>query len=367
MKVIPPLEITSSSLVSSTASEPTAAASWVSGNNYTTGQRVSRSTTNNVYRCIKDTNAQTNAILPEVSINTSDPSWISEGPPTWTSGVTYSVGQQVTRTTTNKIYQCLVANGAVNTTPPENLLTGSPIYWLELGPSNKYAMFDLLRNSSTKATNTNGTSIVVAFTPSSRVDSLALVGMKRVTSVTVTVAPSSMAAVIYSKVVTLTERETTTWYQYFFNKITTKSSLVLFDLPVISTPYITVTMSGTSIECGGLAVGMQEYIGIVQRGATNDVINFSRVDRDVFGNATLVQRRNVPKTTQTLLLEASYLDRVRKLRDSLNGTTAVWVGLDDIQNQFYFESLLIVGFYRNFSINIDNPALVVINLELEEV
>lgn len=367
MKVIPPLEITSSNLVSSTATEPTSATAWSSGSNYTTGQRVSRSTTNNVYRCIKDTTSQTNTILPEVSINTSDPNWISEGPPIWASGTTYSVGQQVTRTTTNKIYQCLTANGSVNTTPPESLLTGSTIYWVEVGPSNKYAMFDLIRNSSTKATNANGTSISVAFTPSSRVDSLALLGMKRVTSVTITVAPSSTAAVVYSKVISLTQRQTTTWYQYFFNKITTKSSVVLFDLPPLTSAYITVTLEGTSIECGGVAVGMQEFIGTIQRGATNDVINFSRVDRDIFGNATLVQRRNVPKTNQTLLLDAALVDRVRKLRDTLNGTTAVWVGLDDVEGQFYFESLLIIGFYRTFSINIDNPALVVINLELEEV
>lgn len=367
MKVIPPLTIDGSNLVSSNVTETTLTTAWSSGTNYTTGQRVSRSTTNTNYRCIKNLTTITNTVLPESSILTNDPNWISEGPALWVSGTNYTPGQQVTRTSTNRIYQCLLTTTPVNTTLPENLLTGTTIYWLDAGPSNKYAMFDLLRNSTTKGTNSSGSSIQVALTPAGRVDAVALTGLKRANTVTITVAPSSTASVIYSKVVNLAERQTTTWYQYFFNRIITKSSIVLFDLPPLSNPYVTVTIQGTSVECGGIALGLQEYIGVVQRGATNDVINFSRVERDVFSNATLVPRRNVPKTNQTLMLEASLVDRVRKLRDTLNGTVAIWAGLDDAPEQYYFESLLIVGFYKTFSINIDNPAVVIINLELEEV
>ncbi len=366
MKVIPPIDITPARLVSTTVTEPTAQAAWVSGNAYVAGSRVSRATTNNVYRCIKDTITQTSSILPEVSVNSSDPNWISEGPPVWASG-TYTTGQQVVRTTTNRVYQCLINTGPVSSTPPENLLGGSTVYWFDAGPSNKYAMFDLLRNSSTKATGT-GNTMTVILQPGQRVDSIAFVGMKRVVTVRVTVATNAIDAPIYdSGTITLSTSDATNWYQYFFSPITYKNSTVLFNLPPTATPYVTITLTGSNIECGGVALGLKEDIGILQRGATNDVINFSKVDRDVFGNATLIQRRNVPKTSQTLLLPAANLDSVRRLRDSLNGTTAVWVGLDDLPDQYYFESLLIVGFYKQFSISIDNPAYVTVSLELEEV
>lgn len=367
MKVIPPIDITPARLTSSNISEPTSTTAWSSGTNYVGGNRVLRSTTNNIYRCIKDTTAQTNTILPEVSVNQADPNWVSEGPPVWSSGTNYTPGQQVVRTSTNRVYQCLINTTPVNTTAPENLLTGSTIYWFDAGPSNKYAMFDLLRNSSSKAVGA-GNNITVVIQPGVRVDSIAFVGLKRVETVRVTVAANSTATPTYdSGQITLGGRETLTWYQYFFTTPEFRSSTVLFDLPPLLNAYITITLLGSNIECGGIALGKYEEIGTVQRGATNDVINFSKVDRDVFGNATLVQRRNVPKTNQTLLLPAIALDRVRKLRDTLNGTTAVWVGLDDIPGQYYFESLLIVGFYKQFSISIDNPEYVTINLELEEV
>jgi hypothetical protein len=212
------------------------------------------------------------------------------------------------------------------------------------------------------------TLINVIIAPGKRIDSIAFVGLKRVTSIRVTVAENSTASPTYdSGEVILSKRETLSWYQYFFDPVTYKTSTVLQGLPAYSTPYIEIEINGTDPECGGIAMGTIQDIGIVQRGATNDVINFSKVERDVFGNAALVPRRNVPKTNQTILLPAYSLDRVRKLRDQLNGTVAVWMGLDDTPDQYYFESLLIVGFYKQFSINIDNPEYVTINLELEEV
>jgi hypothetical protein len=153
MKIIPPITITPAMLIYSNVEEPTPETGWVSGTLYTTGDLVQRTTTNNVYRCIKDIVTQTSTILPEVSVNLEDPNWITLGPPVWVSGTTYTSGQQVVLNTTNRLYQCLVSTGTLSTTSPDNLLVGSPIYWMDVGPSNKFAMFDLLRNSTTKSTN----------------------------------------------------------------------------------------------------------------------------------------------------------------------------------------------------------------------
>lgn len=165
----------------------------------------------------------------------------------------------------------------------------------------------------------------------------------------------------------LSERVSLSWYDYFFDPITTAPSAVFLDLPIGTDYIIDIALDGSNVECGGCVVGYAEDIGTVQRGAVNDAINFSTVSRDTQGNASMVQRRNIPKTNQTLITLAQNVNTVRRVRDSLNAKPAVWVGLEDVPGQYYFESLLIVGFYTTFTISLDNPIVAVITLELQEI
>jgi hypothetical protein len=131
---------------------------------------------------------------------------------------------------------------------------------------------------------------------------------------------------------------------------------------------ITITLTGTgTIKCGNCILGTYENIGFVQRGASVDTINFSTVDRDLYGNATLIQRRNIPKISTSLIVDNTKINKVAKLREYLNAKPAVWSGLDQSVSDSYYESLLVLGFYKNFTINIDNPIAITINLELEEI
>jgi hypothetical protein len=108
-------------------------------------------------------------------------------------------------------------------------------------------------------------------------------------------------------------------------------------------------------------------IGTVVAEAESDVLNFSTVDRDFAGGiSTMVQRRNVPKTIQTIWFPKSDTNKIRALRDSLNGTPAVWAGIDDSTDD-YFEAILILGFYRRFTIDLTLPENGKISLELEQV
>lgn len=363
MRVIPPLDITSARLTSSNIPDvPSGSTAWSSGASYTAGAIVSQASTNSFYRALIDISNST--IEPKDSILSTQPVWVEIGSNLWVAG-TYSPGQKVLRTTTNKIYQCLVSTSAVTSLTPETLSSGGVIYWLEVGPSNKWAMFDYLRNSSTKA----ATTITVRLTPGTRFDSVALVGLRNVRSVTIKAGPLATidTTPLYTITRTLTDRASLGFYDYFYDPVSFAKSAVFFGLPVNSAYVIDVTLTGSNIECGGLVVGFSEFIGTLQRGASNDVTNFSSVTRDVFGNAAMIPRRNVPKTSQQLFLPAESVNTVRKLRDSLNALPAVWVGLDDLPDQYYFESLLIVGFYKTFRISIDNNIGVIVDLELEEI
>ena len=278
------------------------------------------------------------------------------GETTWAAGA-YTAGDIRIRTSNHKKYQCLVTG--THTSVPES----DPTNWFELGPTNKWAMFDTLRNSAT----TDTSSIVVTLTPATRVNSLALLQLNA-TTVTISVSSTIGGGVVYTKTLNLHKRKTVRWYEYFFTDIETRPSAIVFDIPEYTDPVITVTIAGgPSVSCGALIIGMNINLGYTQPGINCSALNFSTVDRDIYGNATMVQRRTVPKNSLKVYTPVGNLDILRQVRDDLNAIPAVWSGLDDQDTHDYFEALLILGFYRTFSINAENQEYASIDLELEEI
>lgn len=333
---------------------------WVSGSAYAAGTKVYRAATNCVYQCIKDIAGSTtnSTTLPEASVLLDIPYWIRLDALPWVSGTTYtySAASPVQVTYNNRTYE-IIANTTANTP------STSPVYWFDVGPSNRWGVFDYLRNSTSNIK----TQMVISVSTGTRVDSLVLVGMQDIKNAIISVYSPSLGTTTYTSFRNLTTKASSTWYDYFFTTGTTVKSAVFSNLLPYSDAIVSIVLNGDNIECGGIILGKAQELGSIQRGATSEIINFSTVTRDIFGNATMVQRRNIPKTNQTLYLDKAYVNAVRTVRDQLNATPAAWIGLDDLPEQYYFESLLIVGFYRTFTINIDNPIGVIINLELEEI
>jgi hypothetical protein len=230
-------------------------------------------------------------------------------------------------------------------------------------------MFEIQRNVTTKATIDGGASIVVEVTLGERADTLALTGLKNASRYRFQVyADETKAMLLYdSDYISLPGREVVSWYEYFFLPMRSKPTTVLSTFITPTTSHIVITIEGSNVECAGVVLGVGQELGPVQRGASNDATNFSKIERDVFGNATLVPRRSVPKTTQTLLVDASRLNTIRRIRDDLNAKVALWIGLQDEEEQPYFDSLLILGVYKQFSFTLDNPAYPILQLELEEI
>lgn len=384
MRVIPPLQINELMLTSSTASEPgVGEAAWASGTTYALGDKVILGT-----------------LTSTVTITIASPgvvSWASNGLPDGTPVYLTTTGALPTGLSASTIYY--VVNRASGTFQLSATLDGAPIVttgsqsgthtayaavhrryesvagsntgnppaiddgtkWIDAGPTNKWAMFDLLRNTATS----QASPLTVVITPGERVDSLALVGLVA-DSVTVTVTVSAVEK--YSHTEDLSTREVLNWYDYFFAPFSSKSAIALFDLPPYTTGVITVTLTRSTgyVECGGLVLGLSTYLGRTLHDAENVALNFSSVTRDDYGNSQLVQRRTVPKTTQRVRCSKSQVNKVIAAREALNATPALWSGLDD-SDSGYFEALLILGFYRTFTVTMDQPNEALVVLELEEV
>jgi hypothetical protein len=298
-------------------------------------------------------------VIPPVTITaamvTSSIAEPSTGETLWNPATSYAAPTRVYRAETHKIYESSSVVGTIDSVVPELSIYTTAPKWVEVSSTNKYAMFDTLRNVKSYATN----SIVVVLKPTQRIDALALLGLENVSRITVTTSYGTVpATTIVDKDNSYTVNGTTSYY----------ASCITLDIPPYYNVTITITLTGTgTIKCGNIVAGIYQNIGIIQKGIAADAVNFSTVERDLYGNATLIQRRNIPKISATLIADKSIINKVGRLREYLNAKPAVWSGLDQSVSDTYYESLLILGFYKTFTINIDNPIAITINLELEEI
>jgi hypothetical protein len=267
----------------------------------------------------------------------------------WAAATGYIDGNTVYRSTTHKLYKSISPTLTTDATVPEtSVLTISP-KWIDIGYCNARKMFDTTRADPSISTS----NITLTITPVKIVNSIAFLDMTNITDLLVTGTVSGIAAYNTAS----THINTTGLSQY-----------VLWDLPSSPSLVLTIVMTGTATRsCGNVVVGFSEYLGDLQSNVTVDSINFSTIDRDTYSTATVVRRRSVPKLSYNTLLLANKVNRALTIRDSLNATPAVWCGMDDNVIPNYYNSLLVLGFYRNFSITLDNPVASTLSLELEEI
>lgn len=294
----------------------------------------------------------TDALL--TSSNASEP---GSGETAWSSVTTYALGAEVISATTHRKYQSVQASNTNHDPTTDTTAT----WWLDIGPTNKWAMFDLERNTGT----TKASPLNVSITPGQRVDSIALVGLVA-DSVTVTVKVSGVS--VYSETIDLLDRLVVNWYSYFFWPFRYRGETALFDLPPYTGAVIEVSISRATgdVTCGGLILGQNVYIGTTQHTAEREGLNFSKTERDEAGTVTLQKRRTVPRTTQQVRCDKANVPVVLDLIETLNAVPALWSGLDD-QESGYFPALLILGFYKKLAVNMDQPDTALVSLELEEV
>lgn len=287
----------------------------------------------------------------------------SVGESVWVSGATYpTVGTLVILTSTHRTYYKLTTNVSTNLTVSPSINT---VDWIDVGATNRWAMFDTNRTSGSLS----NVDVTVTLTPSAsttaRINSIAIVGC---IANSVTINITSGGSNVYSKTTSLVTRNTTGWYKYFYGTYTYKASVVLFDLPPIINSVITLTFDMPAVNgvIGNIIIGNFIELGDIQKGISLEALNFSKIDRDSYGNSVLVPRRSVPRTVQKVMIPKTSVNRLIAARDLLNATPALWAGVTD-NSSVFFEPLLILGIYKEFSISMDYPDHAIVSLQLEEM
>lgn len=272
----------------------------------------------------------------------------------WVAATPYVIGD-IRYWTDHRKYKCLI--NVTSSTPPSEDSTN----WEDIGATNKYATFDLNSNQQT----VTASPYVIVVSPNRRIDGIALVGLE---AAQVNIRMTVGSTVYYDETTSTQVRNTISWLTYLTGSFRNVPTLVEFALPAISGATITITLIGSTIKCAGLIMGTSVYLGKAQYDAEAGWLNFSRIERDDFGTlSTLVPRKSVPKIDIKTELPKANVNTVREARKQLNAVVALYSGLDDLVDEDYFESLLLVGIYREFSINLTYPDCAIVSLQLEEI
>lgn len=274
--------------------------------------------------------------------------------PAYSAATTYALADKVMYEHRN--YESLQAsNNAHTPTDPASA------WWLDLGPTNRWAMFDTYINTGTSYDTTPGA--FKATVQPGITTAVALLDISNASSVSVKMVNGSTT--VYDQTINLDDSIITDWYSYWFDPFDIKSDVLFTGLPVYYNGQITVTVTpsvpGATVSLGAAMFGTIAEIGQVQYGATSEITDYSKKSTDDFGVTTLIQRSYAKRTTYTLELENTELRRVYSILAALRATPAVWVASDLVD----LSILTVFGYYKDFSINVAYPTYSTYSLEIE--
>lgn len=270
--------------------------------------------------------------------------------PAWTSGE-YNEGDSVV--------VGIEAFEALETTSDEPAAGASktPPSWLRLGYVNKWRMFRDGRDSKTRQDG----GIATTVTPGQVVNGLALLGLEGL-SVTVTMT-DPVEGIVYQRTEQITDISVNNWYDWHFLPYDVREDFVFTDMPPYSGAEINVAVNTSNPSdtsaVGRYVIGMVRDLGCTLYGTSVRSLDFSKRERDGFGNLTIVDRRKIPLVDYRVSVDTPLVDSVKRELDQIANDETVFIGSAE------FGSTIVFGFYRDFDITISNYAISDATLEVE--
>lgn len=270
----------------------------------------------------------------------------------WSGATTYALGDRVRVVGTNihDIYESLQASN-LNYDPAT-----SPTWWVKVSATNRWKMFD----TSVSTQTSNADSIAVTVTSPDRINSVALVN---VDCASVTVSMTDVTdGVVYNKTVNMvSDSGITDWYAWFFEPIVRLSDKIITGLPSYANAAVAVTLTATggTALCGALVVGTEKDIGQALSGARVGIQDYSRKEKNAFGDYTIVERAFAKRARFSVLVDSRYVDELVKLLAKYRAIPIVYAATDSRS------STIVFGFYKDFDIVIRYPTFSECSLEIE--
>lgn len=270
--------------------------------------------------------------------------------PDYVPGTTYAAGDKVmVRDTFHRNYQS-AADLNTGNYPPSHT-GGTTPKWVDIGATNRWRMFDYKVGVDLPSASEGYTVINLAVSdPVSCITLLGIAGVR-----VQVVMYSLFGAVLYSKEIDiLGDPAEPTWWDYLFGRRQIIKNITLTDLPENEGVTIQVVVFGDGdvgpTELAKLIVGDAVVLGYTEYGSSVGIIDYSTKEPDTFGNYIIQERAFVGKADLKVVVSPGYESFVLDTLADLRATPAVYIGNSD------YESTIIYGFYKDFSILFSTPA-----------
>lgn len=321
--------------------------------------------------------------LPITVTDTTSPSMLTatnvpeDDEPEWDSATTYADGDvvMVTDAGVHKRYESLKDSNTDNYPPDNTKADLSDPWWLELGPTNRWAMFNDTVQEATVSSETFSEStyaaeslsvtaagIAVQVTPQEPVNYVAAFNIQGIHADLI--VKNSDGDTLYSRRKNLTSTlSSANWYDYFFEPFVQIGDSVSFnDVPTVSSGDVFFSIqrgTGADAECGVLAMGVRKDLGIAVYGTRVGITDFSRKERDDFGNFLITERGFSKEMTAQVQLPFDRVSAVQRALAEARAKPAVYEASDEVA------ATIIYGFFTDFEITISGPTLCDATIDIE--
>ena len=271
----------------------------------------------------------------------------------WLVGTTYAKDARVVVAAQHKVYQSLAdANTGNNPATP----SATP-KWIEVGPTNRWKAFDKSVSSQT----VQATSISYRLTVGRAVPHIAALNLTGATSMRVRVDDPTYG-VVYDHTVSLASVPLETgWWAWFFGERRAPTQAIFSGLPSFPGADVLIDIEGgTALAVGVILLGQPRTFSMgVRMGARVGIQDYSRKERNDFGDVMVMERAYAKRASFSMLLCAGEVDAMQRFLSDVRATPCLWIGSSR------YESTTVYGFYKSFDIAISYFDYSDCDLELE--
>lgn len=251
------------------------------------------------------------------------------------------------------IYEALTAT---SDQPDEGAAKDTPT-WVRLGRANMWRMWRDGADSRSK----RDSDIEVTIPLTNVATTVGLVGLQG-TEAQVTLTDSE-EGVVYDQTQTITDISAKDWWEWYFGTYNAKSSVVFDDLPSYGDADLMIKITGTEsneVQVGRAIIGQQSSLGVTLEGVDVRSEDYSKKQRDTFGNLELVPRRTIKLMEYDVRMEPTAVDFVERRLSSVAAMPTLFIGDPTMPESIVF------GVYEDFTIVVNGYTITEASIAVQE-
>lgn len=259
----------------------------------------------------------------------------------WDIATTYALADRVIVVANHKVYESLQASNTGHAPPAA---AAADEWWIEVSPTNRWKAFDLSNSTRTAQAG----DMFFEIEPGQVIDAVAILNCTGVRYVRYRLTDPVYGLVYDQTYPMASPPPESGWWSWFFGRRMEQSQNIDFGLPSYPDAVLRVDLEGDdAMAVGVILLGQQRTIGLgVNAGASVGIQDYSRKEKNDFGDTVLVERAFAKRASYSVLIDNDDMDELQLYLASVRATPGLWVGRSSRA------ATSLYGFYTDFDISI---------------